>query len=189
MLPERSSLATGDEEALVRRSLAGDSEAFGRLYERHLDAIFRYIFFRVSDTELAEELTEEVFVRAWEALPRYRRGKDPFSSWLYRIAHNLVVDHYRRRKPTVLSDEDLEQTANPDGLPEEQVAKLEEMKTLAWAIQLLDELEQRVVILRFVEGLSHAQVGSLVGKSEAACRVIQHRALASLRRVLKDWES
>src|SRR3989304_4728910 len=189
MLPERSSLATGDEEALVRRSVAGDSEAYGRLNERHLDALFPYIFFRVSEAELAEELTEEVFVRAWEALPKYRKGKDPFSSWLYRIAHNLVVDHYRRRKPTVLPNEELERTANPDGLPEEQVAYQEEMKSLSWAIQLLDELEQRVVILRFVDGLSHAQVSALIGKSEAACRVIQHRALANLRRFLKDWES
>ena len=83
---------------LVARAIRGDAEAFGDLYAEYLDAIYRYVLLRVGDEASAEDLTEEVFVRAWEALPRYKAHKYPFSSWLYRIAHNLVVDAYRKHQ-------------------------------------------------------------------------------------------
>ncbi|MFQ5923219.1 MAG: sigma-70 family RNA polymerase sigma factor, partial [Anaerolineales bacterium] len=86
-----------DESVLVSRAVAGEAHAFGRLYESHMDAIYRYIYFRVGEPAQAEDMTEEVFVKAWEALPNYRPTEHPFTSWLYRIAHNLVVDHYRRK--------------------------------------------------------------------------------------------
>jgi len=142
-----------EERALLNASIEGDSEAFEALYLQYMEKIYRYIFFRVGDEAQAEDMTEEVFVKAWEALPKYKLGEHPFSSWLYRIAHNLLVDHYRRNNPSTISTDDL-------------------------------ALEQQVVLLRFVEGLSHREIGSMIGKSASASRVIQHRALKTLHALL-----
>ena len=91
-----------NEKKLVLRAQKGDSEAFGVLYSWYLDAFYRYVYFRVDTTATAEDLTEEVFVRAWEALPTYEIRKYPFKSWLYRIAHNLVIDHRRKQQPVAV---------------------------------------------------------------------------------------
>ena len=169
-----------DERLLVRRAIKGDGEAFGELYERYLDAIYRYLYFRIGNEVLVEDLTEEVFVRAWESLPRYKVSKYPFKSWLYRIAHNLYVDTQRKHTPIQMSDEDMDKNRSHQPLPEEMVTRQQDYAMLAGAIQKLDNIEQQVVLLRFVEGLSHREVGHIIGKSEQASRVIQHRALNAL---------
>ena len=178
-----------DEQALVRQAVRGDGEAFGVLYERYLDAIYRYLYFRVGDEVQAEDLTEVVFLRAWEALPRYKPGKHPFKSWLYRIAHNLHVDTQRKRAPLPISDLDMDRKPDREPLPEEVVSQRQEMAALAAAIQELDDVEQQVVLLRFVDGLSHREVGRVIGKSEQASRVIQHRALNALHALMSEGES
>jgi RNA polymerase sigma-70 factor (ECF subfamily) len=177
------------EQRLVRKAVRGDGEAFGVLYERYLDAIYRCLYFRVVDKDHVEDLTEEVFVKAWESLPRYKPGQYPFKSWLYRIAHNLYVDTVRKRNPLLISDEDMDREQESILLPEDKVAQQQEMATLAEAVQELDEIAQQVVILRFVEGLSHRQVGCIIGKSEQASRVIQHRALNTLHTLLRREET
>jgi len=173
------------EAALVERAIAGDADAFGELYLLHMDAIYRYVYFRVGDANDAEDLTEQVFLKAWEALPRYKQSGNPFTSWLYRIAHNVVVDHHRRRKPVVSMPPPGKgewRSKEPTAL--EQVIEAEETAALAAAIAQLPEDQQQVIILRFIEGLSHAEVARIIGKSEGACRVIQHRALTALHRLL-----
>lgn len=178
-----------DERALVSRARQGDADAFGILYTRHLDAIYRYIYYRVGETALAEDLTEDVFVRAWEALPKFKLGKKrPFASWLYRIAHNLVVDTHRKREPDVLPPAKLEAWQSGEEWPEQAVIGQQASAELAWAIQQLGENDQQVIILRFVEGLSHRQVAEITGNSEGASRVAQHRALAKLHDLLADRE-
>jgi len=172
------------ERALIRSSMDGDSEAFEALYLHYMDRIYRYIFFRVGDEGQAEDMTEEVFVRAWEALPKYRLGESRFTSWLYTIAHNLLVDHYRRRNPTSISTEDLDHFADPKDLPERVVSRKQEFEVLAKSIMKLDDLEQQVLLLRFVEGLSHREIADIIGTSQTASRVIQHRALKALRALL-----
>ncbi len=174
------------ETRLVVQAIGGDGDAFGVLYGRYQDAIYRYIFVRTGNTAEAEDLTEDVFVRAWEALPNYRPSQHPFKSWLYRIAHNLIVDHHRRRKPVGLADEDLQGDPVMFSLPEEVVELNQETHVLTNAIQRLNEEEQLVIVLRFVEGLSHREVAAVLGKSEAASRVIQHRALLALNRWFAD---
>lgn len=181
-------LPTLDDHALVKRAVRGDGDAFGMLYERHLDAIYRYIHFRVGDELHAEDMTEEVFVKAWEALPRYKAGQHPFTSWLYRIAHNLVVDHHRKRQTPTLPTADLERAPDGAALPEALLVKGQTSEDLACAVQQLDEEAQQVVILRFVEGLSHREVAHIIGKSESASRVIQHRALTALHALLTGQE-
>lgn len=183
---EAPSLTGGpDEAALVERAVRGDTTAFGTLYQLHLDAIYRYVYLRVGNQADAEDLTEQTFLKAWEALPRYKHRGYPFSSWLYRIAHNLVVDHHRRRKPVLSapqSDRVVRDNAQPTIL--DQVIRAEEAQTLASAIAQLSEEQQQIVILRFVEGLKHAEVARIMDKSEGACRIMQHRALVALNRLL-----
>jgi RNA polymerase sigma-70 factor (ECF subfamily) len=168
---------------LVARAIEGDREAFGDLYERHLAAIYRYIYYRVGEPHEAEDLTEVVFLRAWEALGRYRSGDAPLMVWLYRIAHNLLIDRYRTAKELVPLEEH-----HPDGAlhhqPERVMEVREEHHRLAKALQQLDPAQQQVLTLRFIAELSHAETATIMGRSEGAVRVLQHRALAALRTML-----
>lgn len=174
------------EQHLIKRAREGDAGAFGSLYERHLDPIYRYIYFRVGTTAEAEELTDDVFVRAWEALPGYKmKGNRSLIRWLYRIAHNLVVDHYRRHtlhKET----EPLFAVTNRSPSVEEIVSTKQEVNQAVQAVRELDHVEQTVLLLRFVEQLSYREIAEIVDKSEGACRVIQYRALSTLRDLLKE---
>jgi RNA polymerase sigma-70 factor (ECF subfamily) len=131
--------------------------------------------------QLAEDLTEEAFVRAWTALPKYEPQGYRFTSWLYRIARNLVVDHYRKQpNRTTEDDVGMENLPDPQMLPEDQLADHQDYESLANAIKQLGDDEQQVIVLRFMEGLSHREVAEVIGKSEGASRVIQHRALEAL---------
>jgi len=174
------------EDELIRRAIRRDAEAFGELYVLHLDRIYRYIFYRVGSEVDAEDLTEQVFLRAWEAIEGYRHQRYPFSSWLYRIAHNAVIDHYRTRKDLRPLDSLSFSLADEALGPEELLARKTEAACLHEAIARLPEEQQHVVSLRFIEGLRHAQVALILGKSEGAVRVIQHRALAALSAILGE---
>jgi len=177
------------QRQLINKAIDGDAKAFGELYEEYVDAIYRYIFFRVGSEVEAEDLTDEVFVRAWEALPEFRPSASySFSAWLYRIAHNLVVDSYRRRSPVTFSRDELDKNRTRLPSVEEEAQIRHEAANLVKAVQHLSDMEQDVIVLRFVEGLSHREVAQVIGKSESASRVIQHRALASLRKILVRQE-
>lgn len=176
---------SSNEIDLVRRAQADDADAFGELYLLHLDAIYRYIYFRVSDAHDAEDLTEQVFLKAWEALSSYEEQGYPFKSWLYRIAHNTVIDHHRRKKPTVpmspIPEAELEHD-QPTTL--EKIIQAEESSILADAIAQLPEEQQQVIILRFIEGMRHAEIAKILNKSKGACRTIQYRAINALSGLL-----
>ncbi len=189
-MASESNLAEAEQEqTLVSQAIDGDADAFGVLYTQHLDAIYRYVFFRVADVHLAEDLTEEVFVRAWTALPKYEPQGHRFTSWLYRIARNLIVDHYRKQSsPSIVDDLGMENLPDPQSRPEDQVADQEDLASLTRAVQQLGDDEQNVIVLRFVEGLSHREVAEVIGKSEGASRVIQHRALEALAGLLEADE-
>lgn len=177
--------AASGEAALVRRAIGGDADAFGALYLCHMDAIYRYICLRVGNKKDTEDLTEQVFVKVWEALPGYEQRGKPFINWVYRIAHNVVVDHHRKRQPlalTPLLEEERWESQEPSALA--QVIEAEQASAVAAAVSKLSEDQQQVIILRFVEGLGHAEVADIIGKSKGACRVIQHRALVELKELL-----
>lgn len=174
-----------DEGALVQQAINGDQDAFEILYNQYLEPIYRYVYFRVEDEKEAEDLTEEVFIRAWEGLPRYQHGKYRFVSWVYRIAHNLLVDYRRKRKPIRLSDEHLKHMSSPDSSTEDEAAHSYNVGLVQQAVEKLTEEERQVVLLRFIEGLTHLEISAIIGKSEGACRVIQHRALTNLSRHLR----
>lgn len=168
---------------LVERSIEGDTEAFGDLYQRYLSRIYRYIYYRVGEEREAEDLTETVFLKVWEAMPRFRVGEVSFKTWIYRVAHNLLVDHYRTRKePPLTMDLDLE---DPKPLPEEEVMRQEKQEWISAAIAQLNPDYQQILALRFINGLSHAEASEVVGRSVAAVRVMQHRALKALAKQLR----
>lgn len=181
--PRREERADTAEAELVRSASKGDAEAFAVLYRLYLDRIFRYFYYRVGDRQDAEDLTEQVFLKAWQGIRSYADRGLPFSSWLYRLAHNLLVDTRRAHREIDRLDEALEIEAPGLG-PDEVVAQREEVRKLAWALSQLSPLEQSVVALRFIAGLDHRSVAAIVDKSEVTTRSIQSRALARLARLL-----
>lgn len=173
------------EYQLIEQALSGNAQAFADLYLRYLDPIYRYIFFRVGEASDAEDLTEQTFLKAWEALPGYRNYGNPFSSWLYRIAHNTVVDYHRRRKAAVPMSEVRPPEANDQAVGLlKQVIESEEVAALAEAVAKLPPDQQQVIILRFIEGLEHAEVARILEKSVGACRMLQYRALTTLYQLM-----
>jgi RNA polymerase sigma-70 factor (ECF subfamily) len=172
------------EEQIVALALAGDVAAFGDLYERYLDDIYHYIYYRVSSQQEAEDLSEAVFLSAWQALDDNPPREAPFLLWLYRIAHNTVVDHYRMRKEQV-GLEAAAHIADPIEGPEEIVTNWEGIAELRQAMRQLNEDHQEVLICRFIVGLSHAETATVMNRSEQAVRALQYRAIVVLRNLLK----
>jgi RNA polymerase sigma-70 factor, ECF subfamily len=171
------------DEDLIARAVQGDAAAFGDLYERYLTLMYRYVFYRVNDVAEAEDLTEQVFLKAWEALGHYQLRDVPFSAWLYRIAHNVVVDRHRTHKETLPLDGQLLLRDITSG-PEDRLDWRETIESVAHALSQLTPIHQQVLTLRFISGLSHAETARVLERSDEAVRVLQHRALAALRELL-----
>jgi RNA polymerase sigma-70 factor (ECF subfamily) len=179
--------AAGDsvEIELVRRAKQRDAEAVAELYRLHAPRIYRYCLLHVADASAAEDITEEVFVNMVEALPRYVYRGVPFSAWLYRLAHDRVIDFYRRdgRRPT----EDLtDELVDGAPAPEEAVAHLGEIGRLRQAMAQLSDDHQMVLQLRFVEGFDLEQTARHMHKSIGAIKLLQHRAVRRLGELLKN---
>jgi len=175
---------TSDEAMLVQRAIGHDAEAFGRLYDMHIDRVYRHIYYRVGNEAYAEDLTQQVFLKAWQAIDRYKKMASPFIAWLMTISHNLVVDFYRTRKDRAyLEAEILADDSAPS--PERAAEASFEQQRLRRAILQLGGDEQRVVILRFIEGFEFGEIASLLKKKEGNIRVILHRALVKLRNILE----
>ena len=174
---------SSDIEKLVDRAIDGDGDAFGRLYDMHVDRVYRHIYYRVSNTADAEDLTQQVFIKAWQAISRYKKTASPFLAWLIKISHNLVIDFYRSRKSEAYIDFDIVATkpeTDPAHLAEANFSQ-EEMRQ---AIHKLHGDQQQVILMRFIEDFSYAEIAAALGKSEGAIRVILHRGLAKLKTIL-----
>ncbi len=178
-----------DDADLVRRAQAGESDAVGELYDRHHIRIFRYLMVLVRDRHLAEDMTGEVFARMVSRLATFRLIGVPFQAWLYRIAHNLAMDHLRRpQQMAVLPDQEIESLPSSpaaDGLAV-WYERQQSMARIRAALDALDEMQQQVIILRFVAGLSLQETARALGKSVPAIKSIQHRGLTALRRALEQ---
>lgn len=177
--------AVQDEHDLVRKAQDYDPEAFGEIYERYYNGVYRYIYYRVGEQTLAEDLTMEVFVKAMEAIDTYTFRGVPFSAWLYRIASNLVVDHFRRQ-PTQGAVSLEEKLVASMEVPTQALESEFAHHALRRALAELTDDQQQVVILKFVDGLSNLEVAQILGKTEGAVKSLQHRALASLGRALGE---
>jgi len=171
----------GDELDLIVRA-GSDAEAFGLLYERHVRRIYNYIFYRTGNHHDAEDLTARVFQRALRHVGTYQDKGVPFSAWLYRIAHNLVANWHRdrSRRPTVpLEDDWLPGGGGPQ--PEAMAVASDEQRRLMDAVRRLPEDRQQLLILKFVERLSNAEIGLIMGRTEGAVKSLYHRTLNALR--------
>ena len=173
-----------DDTHLVLKAIERDHEAFGELYDRHVTRVYRHIYYMVGNAAEAEDLTAMTFLKAWEAIERYQVRGAPFVSWLLRIAHNLGVSHLRSKKDTSEVHEGIvDDKWRRD--PESAYQQTAEEELVHEAILLLREEQRQVIILRFIEDLDYREVAEIIGKSVAAIRVIQHRALNSLRKQMK----
>ena len=170
-----------DDEAL-ESAIQGDPDSFSILYERYVLRIYNYIYYRTGNPYDAEDLTERVFLRALGHIKAYNNHGVPFSAWLYRIAHNLVANWHRdnsRRKEVPLEDQKNLHLRMDH--PEVALVKSQDQATLLQAIRSLTEERQQLVILKFVEHLSNAEVATVMGRSEGAIKSLYHRTLKSLR--------
>jgi RNA polymerase sigma-70 factor, ECF subfamily len=167
---------------LVQKAKNGDVDAFGQLYECYAPRLFRYLFAHLDDRLDAEDLTGEIFLRVWRSLPDYRQKGIPFGGFLFRVARNALVDHYRkarhRRQEQELAD-DLVDGHDPG--PAQAVAINLECRQIRQAMRHLREHQRTVLSLRFFAELSIEETAQAMGKSKGAVRVLQHRALSALR--------
>src|SRR2546428_2723257 len=173
-----------DEPDLARRAASGDRRAFASLYDRHVDAVYRYAYFRMRIDAEAEDVTSEVFHRALVAMPRFEPRR-PFLAFLYTIARNVVADRMRRERPQASYEDALTHPSDAPG-PHEIASAGEDVRRLRSAIARLTPVQQEVIVLRYLEGRSTKETAAVTGKPESTIRGIQMRALAALRELLGD---
>ena len=181
--------ATDEDASLALRAGKGEPAAFGQLYDRYVEAVYRYVYYRVRNDAEAEDLTSEVFMRAMRAIARYE-PRQAFLAWLYRIARNAVIDRARRARVQV-SFEDALEHPNVDRVvePDARLMELSDKQVVREAMGRLTPLQQEVIVLRFIEGYSTSEIAALVGKREGTVRGIQFRALAALRELIPSREA
>ena len=175
---------SSDEAQLIQAAKRGERVAFAEIYQRHYDAVYTYLFYRCSDPMLAEDLAGEVFLRLVERISSYTYRGQSILAWLYTVARNLLADHYRQARrddPLPLEERIVAASSDPSQTAERRL----EQACLARAMQHIAESHRQVILLRFVEGLSHAETAQILGRTENATKVLQHRALKALRRALE----
>ncbi len=170
------------EESILIERAKTDREAFGQLYERYVDRIYNYVYYRTGNAADAEDLTARIFERALNHIGNYRDQGVPFSAWLYRIAHNLVANWYRdRSRRKIVSIDDVSQWVVTDHGPEFATQLMQDKEALLEALSRLPSDRQELLILKFVERLSNSEIGDIMGRSEGAIKSLYHRTLLALR--------
>jgi len=169
-----------DEIEIIQRAKAYDPDALSTLYERYYQGIYRYVYYRVGSSALAEDLTADVFVKMLHGIQSYSVQGVPFSAWLYRIARNRVIDHMRRQPEKAdlsLEEARVETIASGETTLEQALQRDELLK----AVQVLTDDQRQVIILKFIEDMDNATIAAVMGKTEGAVKSLQHRALDTLR--------
>lgn len=174
-----------DEESLIRRAKQRDQVALTQLYEENFDRIYRYIVLKIGDRTEAEDMTQQVFLNAIQSISSYKWQGMPFSSWLYRIAHNQVVDHLRKKSKRITVPLDESMPAHGDD-PRHVAEQKIEIEEIIVATRGLTPAQQEVISLRFGGELSVAECARAMGKSEGAVKALQHSAIAALRKALGE---
>lgn len=171
-------------DALVLDAQEGDKDAFAQIYDQYFDSIYRYVFFRVSACDV-DDIVETVFIKAWTKLPQYEKRDVSFGAWLFRIAHNAVIDHRRAHRPLAQIDPrvaDESRAARPRKRTEHALMA----EKIRWAVAQLKEPYRQVVTLKFLMGLDNKEVAEIMSEREGNIRVIQFRALKKLKTILKE---
>lgn len=175
-----------DDFQLIQIAQEGNAEAFGEIYERYAQQVFRFLYAHLDNRLDAEDLTEEVFLRVWQSISNFREQGAPFIAFLFRIARNALIDHYRhigKAKPQVSVEDVTLHDANPG--PGDLVAASIEHEEIQDVMEQLREDYRTVLVLRFLSELSPEETALAMGRSTGAVRVLQHRALAALRVLLE----
>ncbi len=184
----RSNMLEGEKE-IVERAKRGEAEAFGSLYDHYHPKIYRFVLLKTSHKETAEDLTHQAFLSAWQNIHGFSYRGFPFGSWLYQIAKNSVIDHYRSAKKTTPIESVAELLGSSVNHEEKADARLK-IQSVYEALKQLSGDHQDIVIMRFVEELSPGEIAQALGKTEGAVRVMQHRALSALKNILKEkWKT
>lgn len=170
------------EEELIKKAKNRDSEAFGLLYDHYLPAIYRFILLKIGEKATTEDLAHQVFLNAWQNIENYQIQGFPFSSWLYRIAHNAVIDYYRTDKKN-LNLENIQEIAAVNNL-EEKIDQEFELNIIKAALKELPEEQQSIVIMKFVEEMTNKEIAAALGKSEGAIKTAQHRCLKNIKEII-----
>lgn len=173
-----------NEQTLILHSKNGDQEAFACLFDAYLERIYRYVYFRVQDEELAQDISSLVFLRAWENMHKFQNGPSPFAGWLYRIAHNAVIDHYRvTRKMISLEEVDASKIAYSDEVDETMERKVRS-RELSQALMELSHTQQQVLTLKFILGFTTLEIAHMLHKRVGAIRTAQMRGLKRMATIL-----
>ena len=172
------------EDNLIHAAKGGEAEAFGKLYDDYQPKIYRFVLLKVTHREEAEDLTHQVFMNAWQKISSYEHRGFPFSSWLYQIARNTVIDHYRTKRQTTSLDE-----MDPDDIIFAEHSHIDlDLKLQLVGVQkelrTLKQDHQDVILMRFVEELSIKETAKALKRSEGAVKLLQHRAMNELRKRL-----
>jgi RNA polymerase sigma-70 factor (ECF subfamily) len=170
------------EKSVIQQAKQGSEQAFGQLYELYFDKIFKFIYYRVSHKEAAEDLTEEVFIKAWTNIKTVK--EESFNGWLYQIAKNKVIDYYRQKKVTV-DLEDIQNVLESDEDLNEDANTVIEKKVFMKVLKQLTPEQQIIIKLKFIEDMDNAEISELISKSEGSIRVVQHRAILKLQELIK----
>lgn len=168
---------------LVKLARAGDSDAFGELYDIFLDKVYRFVYIRVGNRADAEDIAEQIFVSMFTAIKRYVDDGMPFEAWMYKIARNKVIDYYRTRKSHVQL-EDVAEVPDTQTLPEEHADAVLSKEAVMKSLTQIAPVYQEIIILKFIEDKTNEEISVIVGKPVAHIRVLQHRAIGALRKVV-----
>jgi RNA polymerase sigma-70 factor (ECF subfamily) len=168
-----------DDSVYVKRCQSGETEAFGILYDRYLDKIYRFVYYKTFNQETAEDITSSVFFKALEKINSYNEGKGSFSSWLYQIARNSVIDHYRTSKND-LSLEDVFEQGVDERTPE-TIDALSALKTVQTYLETLDAKQREIITLRIWEDKSYKEIAEILGGSEGSVKMAFSRGIRELR--------
>lgn len=180
---------TDNEKELIQKASGGESSAFGLLYDRYQPAIYRFIYLKVSRREDAEDLTHQVFLSAWQTIDRFTDYGAPFSSWLYRIARNKVIDHYRTQHTPVNIETIAQEALGASDTTEQEIAIKFDITRVMETLNSLNQEQQDIVLMRFVQELSHKEIAKAIGKTQGAVRIIQMRALKKIKKAMeKSYE-
>jgi RNA polymerase sigma-70 factor, ECF subfamily len=182
-------LTERNEDELLAIAVSYDEAALGELYDRYEAKIYSYIFRRTGEQSLAEDLTAQVFLKMLEAIRQGKAWHSSFSGWLYRIAHNLVIDHYRNReRQSHVELDEQEVSRSPEHNPVLTAEMNLDAERLRAAVRRLTDEQAEVISLRFLEGYSIIEVAEMMDKSEGSIKALQYRAVATLRNLLQHEE-
>ena len=175
-----------NEENLVQKAIKGDESAFSLLYDEYFNKVYRYVVTQVGNQTEAEDLTQEVFIKALHAIGSYKQKGAPFASWLFRIARNNIIDFWRKQKGKKTTSIDEAASLASEDDPVDMTERRSEAALLADALKLIPQAQKEVVSLRFVSGLSIAEVAQVLGKKEGTVKALQFNGMVSMRKILSE---